>query len=75
MTYVRDNSDDSSWPEVTIIRSTPTPNILDDQPAAQALDLSCGHFVINTYGTPEWPERFVGEKIRCRHCGGQHDRH
>jgi hypothetical protein len=43
-------------------------NTLDREPFAQTLTLTCGHWLVNTYGN-RFPERHVGESLNCRLCG------
>jgi hypothetical protein len=63
-----DNSHDPRWPERTIIAAATIENFLDDEPHAQRLNLSCGHWAINTFDGVKFPERHEGETLRCRTC-------
>jgi hypothetical protein len=66
---VKDNSSSALWPAVTIIEEYPIAKpFVDEEPSAQRLILSCGHWVINTYGSIV-QKRFLGDSLRCKLCG------
>ena len=67
-TLIRDNRQLNSWPESSIIAEEETINHLDSEPFAQKIMLSCGHWLINTYGD-HFPKYEIGFILRCRSCG------
>lgn len=67
--YIKDNSNDPSWPERIITHTAARHNSFrDTEPFAQDVYLDCGHSLINTYGN-QYKKLEPGQLLRCRTCG------
>jgi len=71
---ILDNRQLKTWPEVTVVVVLAVDNLMaDTEPFAQKVTLSCGHWLINTYGDKFRPFD-AGAKLRCRSCALAHAR-
>lgn len=63
-----DNRQPPEWPMRRVRRVIAVTVHVDEEPLAERLTLSCGHWVVNTYGKVNHQRFKPGDRLRCRTC-------